>query len=694
MKMTFPISQLLLFELKAYHHGEASLHGTIINMAQSFCGSNNINLLFPSGQFGTRRMGGKDAASPRYIFTKLEKITRTIFHPDDDELLTYLSDDGMSIEPEHYMPVIPMVLVNGSDGIGTGWSSSVNNYDPRLIITNIRHLIQGEELEPMMPYYSGYTGQITRTKPEKFEVKGKIERLNETTLLISELPLRKWTQDYKGMLEGMLVTDGKNKTATPDLKTFQENHTDTTVSFTLTADKEKIDAWEGLPKGGLYSKFKLTGSLSSSNMHLFDTEGRIVKYESPESILQEFYNLRMEFYIKRKDLLLQKLRREQCMLSNKARFVEEVCSGELVVSNRKKVDLLMELQQKDYDLYNKNEKLEDDDDEEEEDASIADLSRGYEYLLGMKIWSLTFEKAEELRAQLEERNNELQVLEDTTPSEIWLNDLDSIENALDERDDSIRKAESAEAKAQKKSKKKQQKKAAAAKKGKKKKADEWDSDLEDSDEDEDDFFSDEEEVVKKPPRKPAARKQVAPKVAATKPAVKKTAAKPVAKVQPKIPEVDEIELSLAERMSRKLMVSPPSKKSKAMGMKPSILTQSSFSSLEEISRKRPSPKSSETSGSDVEVVVSPAKPAPKRAKATGSKAAKKKAAPKKKAPPKKKVVESESEDEFEFDSSSEDEVVEVDPAPRRAGRGRATKKPTYFDDFEEEDSDSEFSFSD
>ena len=106
MEMTIPISQLLLFELKAYHHGEASLHGTIINMAQSFCGSNNINLLFPSGQFGTRRMGGKDAASPRYIFTKLEKITRTIFHPDDDELLTYLSDDGMSIEPEHYLSLI------------------------------------------------------------------------------------------------------------------------------------------------------------------------------------------------------------------------------------------------------------------------------------------------------------------------------------------------------------------------------------------------------------------------------------------------------------------------------------------------------------------------------------------------------------------------------------------------------------
>jgi DNA topoisomerase-2 len=105
-------------------------------------------------------MGGKDAASPRYIFTKLEKITRTIFHPDDDALLNYLFDDGMSIEPEFYMPVIPMILVNGSDGIGTGWSSSVNNYDPRLIIANIRHMINGEAFERMAPSYSGFTGEV------------------------------------------------------------------------------------------------------------------------------------------------------------------------------------------------------------------------------------------------------------------------------------------------------------------------------------------------------------------------------------------------------------------------------------------------------------------------------------------------------------------------------------------------------
>ena len=174
LKDEIKVAQLAgyISEHSAYHHGEASLYGTIIGMAQSFCGSNNINLLTPSGQFGTRRMGGKDAASPRYVFTKLEQITRAIFHPDDDELLNYLSDDGVSIEPEYYMPVIPMVLVNGSDGIGTGYSSSINNHDPRAIIANLRHLINGEALEPMKPHYGGFVGDVSRLSSLVFHCVG------------------------------------------------------------------------------------------------------------------------------------------------------------------------------------------------------------------------------------------------------------------------------------------------------------------------------------------------------------------------------------------------------------------------------------------------------------------------------------------------------------------------------------------
>ena len=130
LKSEIKVAQLAGYvsEHSAYHHGEISLCMTIVNMAQVFVGSNNLNLLQPLGQFGTRLQGGKDAASPRYIFTNLSSLARTIFHPADDPLLNYLNDDGQSIEPEWYIPVIPMLLVNGGDGIGTGWSTGIPNY--------------------------------------------------------------------------------------------------------------------------------------------------------------------------------------------------------------------------------------------------------------------------------------------------------------------------------------------------------------------------------------------------------------------------------------------------------------------------------------------------------------------------------------------------------------------------------------
>ena len=701
-------------EHSAYHHGEASLHTTIIGMAQSFVGSNNVNLLTPSGQFGTRRMGGKDSASPRYIFTKLEKITRAIFHPDDDALLTYLHDDGVVVEPEHYMPVIPMVLVNGSDGIGTGWSSTVNNYDPRQIIDNLRHMIHGEDIEEMDPYYSGFVGSVTREGNGKFSVRGVLERVNDTTILITELPVRKWTQDYKGFLEEMLVASKGSDS--PDIKDFKENHTDTSISFTITAEKAKIDAWEK-EKGGLYQKFKLNSSISTSNMNLFDTEGRIIKYASPEEILSTFYSLRLEYYDRRKTLLVKNLQKEQSMLSNKARFVEEVCSGDLVVSNRKKTELLADLQERGYDLFDKQDEPSDESEEEEHDYSDSQLSKGYEYLLGMKIWSLTYEKAEELRSQLAEKTEELATLEATSPSQIWLNDLDAVEDALDERDAEIEASERAEAKAQKKNKKVQaNKNKKAAKKGKKKK-DEWDSDLEDSDEDDgfmEDSDSDMEVVVTKKPaarRRPAAVRKPAPKPVtenrAPAPAAKKAAKKTVAPPPspPKEPEVDAIELSLADRIKKNLMVSPDGKKnaSKAglkMDMDFDVPPSISLSDGEEendspkssssVSTGRGKKRSSPTNAGNVAKKVASKKSPKKKAPA-------KKPAAKKVAPKKKKVYDSDdfedSEDDMSFNGGdSDDDSVPAVAAPRaRSARTTARKPISYdFSDESDEGEDSDF----
>uniref|UniRef100_A0A8I5ND77 DNA topoisomerase 2 n=1 Tax=Papio anubis TaxID=9555 RepID=A0A8I5ND77_PAPAN len=137
-------------EMSAYHHGEQALMMTIVNLAQNFVGSNNINLLQPIGQFGTRLHGGKDAASPRYIFTMLSSLARLLFPAVDDNLLKFLYDDNQRVEPEWYIPIIPMVLINGAEGIGTGWACKLPNYDAREIVNNVRRMLDGLDPHPMV----------------------------------------------------------------------------------------------------------------------------------------------------------------------------------------------------------------------------------------------------------------------------------------------------------------------------------------------------------------------------------------------------------------------------------------------------------------------------------------------------------------------------------------------------------------
>ncbi|CAB1111878.1 unnamed protein product [Ectocarpus sp. CCAP 1310/34] len=469
-------------EHSAYHHGEASLNGTITAMAQNFTGSNNLNLLTPGGQFGTRLMGGKDAASPRYIFTALEKAARAVFHPDDDALLTYLDDDGLSIEPEFYMPIIPLILVNGSDGIGTGWSSNVPNYSPHDVIENLKRRIKGDQFVEMQPWYKGFAGSIEAKVGKKgfegsYTVRGIVNRVDDTTVEITELPVRKWTQDYKQFLESLLpgAEDAKSKDAkgngkskgkgkgaadkdkspTRCIKDFKENHTDTTVHFTVTMSMEDLDA---LDKGdGLYKFFKLESSVSTNNMVLFDQDGHLERYESPQHIMEEFITLRSEFYDRRKTSLLNKLQSEWSKLDNKVRFILAVVEDRMQVNNRKKSELLEQLKREGYDLFlpatSKLRVAGSVEDGEGEDGGEADdgdtLSKGYDYLLGMKIWSLTLERVKLLENELEAKTEEMRILKATAPSELWLKDLDALGDVLDEIDEIIRKQEVEDAKQRK-----------------------------------------------------------------------------------------------------------------------------------------------------------------------------------------------------------------------------------------------------
>lgn len=423
-------------EHSAYHHGEASLMSTIINLAQDYVGSNNINLLQPIGQFGTRLQGGKDSASPRYIFTMLSKVARAIFHPHDEPLLKYNYDDNQRIEPEWYIPIIPMVLVNGADGIGTGWSTKIHNYDPREIVKNIKRMLNGEEPEKMKPWFKGFKGTIEEMDAQRYLVHGEVADIGNNKFEITELPVRVWTQAYKeAVMEPFLQGSDKTPAIIND---YKEYHTDTTVRFVVTMSDDKFQKALG---DGVHKTFKLQSSMSTSCMVLFDHNGVLRRYDSVEEILREFFDLRLQYYTKRKAYLVGMLEAETCKLSNQARFIMEKCDGTLVIENKKKKEMIAELQRKGFDsdpvkawkkLQDLNAALEEeqqgeDDTEEEEDSKGPD----FDYLLGMQMWSLTLERKNVLLKNRDDKRQELKVLKEKSPELLWTTDLENFLELLD-----------------------------------------------------------------------------------------------------------------------------------------------------------------------------------------------------------------------------------------------------------------------
>jgi DNA topoisomerase-2 len=468
-------------EHAAYHHGEASLMATIIGLAQNFVGSNNLNLLVPAGQFGTRLQGGKDAASPRYIFTCLAPVTRALFPEADDVLLEYLEEDGLSIEPKWYCPVVPLVLINGAEGIGTGWSTNIPCHNPRDLIrilkamlTEADETVLQREAETLTPWYRGFQGSIVAVpnSPANYEVFGRMFQLPDGRIRIRELPLRTWTQSYKEWLEAHVVgnlttstssahhsTGSSSSSSTsangggaqrPFLKEFADNSTETLVDFTLNwanpAELEQADACS------LFKRLRLIGSLSTSNMVLFDSNGLIRRYEGAQQVLLEFYRVRFDLYRKRQEWIVEALGRELVRLDNKVRFILAVIHNEIVISNRKRSELLLELQQRGFapltaghgtaktantsaaatDVATPGDEHTSSDqgnNSSNNQSSESDPS-GYDYLLSMPLWSLTKERVDELRRQRDEKAKELERMRATRPTALWMQDLEQLEQVL------------------------------------------------------------------------------------------------------------------------------------------------------------------------------------------------------------------------------------------------------------------------
>jgi DNA topoisomerase-2 len=402
-------------ENSLYHHGEESLNKAIVGMAQNFVGSNNINLLFPSGQFGSRIKGGQDASSPRYIFTRLERITRCIFPEQDDKILNYLDDDGTPVEPQFYVPIIPMVLVNGSKGIGTGFSTEIMCYNPRDIINYLKNKLQNitDDVIQFLPYYEGFTGETEKISDTKFVFKGRYEKIDTNKIKVTELPVGYWTEDFKELLNDLQNDkDKEGKKIVPIVKDVFENYTDTTIEFVITFSNGKLEELETLKgehgSNGIEKLLKLYSTSSTTNMNLFNSEDKLKKYETVEEIIDDYYKTRLEYYRYRKENMIDTLEKYIMILSNKAKYIKEVLEDTIDLRKKKKQEIIDMLIEKNYDKI--------DDDEE------------FKYLVKMPMDSVSEENVEKLLTENKEKQDELERIKSTTIEQMWLSELEILDN--------------------------------------------------------------------------------------------------------------------------------------------------------------------------------------------------------------------------------------------------------------------------
>jgi DNA topoisomerase-2 len=416
-------------ENSGYHHGEASLMKAIVGMAQNYVGSNNINLLKPNGQFGTRLQGGKDSGSERYIFTEMSKITPYIYRQEDNPVLNYLQDDGETVEPEFYVPIIPMILVNGTTGIGTGFSTDIMNYNPVQIIEYLENKLNGNSTEDItiQPYYEGFKGSIIELTKNKYLCKGKYEFEGKDTVRITELPVGMWTDKYKEILEKMMSMDDKKKSqkdgsfgkgkngakSTNIIKSYKEFNTDVEVNFLIKLKPNVYEKYVNIQIDEHINKLEkelhLTTTMTNTNMHLFDQNQKLTKYDNVKEIIDAYMNIRMEYYTKRKAYMLEQLEREVKLLSNKARFIQMQCDDKLDL-RRKKKDVVIELL--------KSHKFD-----------MIDSDTDYKYLRTMPIDSVIEENVEKLLKSRDNKEKEYNSLKNKTNKELWLHELDELKEA-------------------------------------------------------------------------------------------------------------------------------------------------------------------------------------------------------------------------------------------------------------------------
>lgn len=406
LKQSMKVAQLsgYVAEVSNYHHGEQCLLETIIRMAQSFVGSNNIPLLYPEGQFGSRSENGRDAASGRYIFTRMQSYTRNIFLERDDQLLHYIFDDNDRVEPEFYLPVIPMIMVNGvSTAIGTGFSCSIPPYNVEEIIRYVRTWVAKKEekveewnpewIDDMTPYYKDYLGQIIKIDGTKFRSSGIIKELGNGKYRISELSVGMSTNKYKEYLEE-LVEMKKIK----QLKNYS-SASEVCFEFAVTSS-DFVPSLETM---------KLTSLIHLSNMVLFTKDFKLKKYQKLSTIFCTYCEERYVGYVQQKEWVLQNLKKELFVNEQKQKFLHLILSKQLDLSK-----------------YIDN----DIDEVLERTFGLKKWEQSFQYLLSIQIHQLTKTRLDSLSKKIIEIKKEIARIQKLSPGDFWVEDLDEFQRTF------------------------------------------------------------------------------------------------------------------------------------------------------------------------------------------------------------------------------------------------------------------------
>lgn len=367
-----------------YHHGGTSMENAIITMAQRF--KNNIPFLEEDGQFGSLR--SPQAGAARYIGTKLSDSFRKIYK--DFDLLEYRTEEGEKIEPYYFLPIIPTILLNGTTGIAVGFASNIMGRNIIDIIDSCINMLKGKNPIDINPYIEGFNG-IIKQDPENHKrwiMTGKYDKINKTTLQITELPPSLTYEKYEEILD-KLIED-------KIISSYEDKCKDD-INYLIKINKSSL---ESMSEKDILKVFKLEEQLTE-NFSTLDEYGKLKIFESSSEIVEYFIKFRLKFYKKRKDKQIINLESELKYLSNKYKFIKLILDGIIIVNNIEKKIIIQNIKDNNLDI----------------------IDGSYEYLLRMPIYSLTKENSEALSKEIETLTKEIITIKNTDPKDMYIRDL-------------------------------------------------------------------------------------------------------------------------------------------------------------------------------------------------------------------------------------------------------------------------------